>query len=1187
MKTKLVKAQGKIFYQSLLFLVCLTYFLCGTAWSDTYEFVLKFGSVPSTPSGVAVDASGNIFVVNSFIYNNRIQKFSSAGSLITQWGSVGHSDGQFYVPEGVAVDASGNVYVADTYNHRIQKFSSNGSFITAWGSFGHIDGQFDTPGGVAVDASGNVYVADTNNDRIQKFDNNGNYITRLESSGLGDGQFWFPGGVAVDASGNIYVADTYNHRIQKFSSNGSFITTWGSSGDSDGQFNAPGGVTVDASGNIYVADTNNHRIQKFSSNGTLITKWGSIGSGDGQFNSPSGITVDASGNVYVADAGNDRIQKFAPVGNTCNYSLNPSSQSFSAAGGMGSVTVTAPGGCAWTATETLDWVTITSGSSSSDNGTVSFLVASYTGTIPRTGAITIAGQTFIINQAPVSGTYQFVFKWGFLGFNNGQLYAPEGVAVDASGNVYVIDKDNHRIQKFSSTGRFMTTWGSSGSGDGQFNSAKYVAVDESGNVYVVDTNNDRIQKFNSNGSFISKWGSNGTGDGQFKYPEGVAVDASGNVYVADTNNDRIQKFSSNGSFITKWGSFGSGDGQLFAPYGVAIDASGNVYVADFGNSRIQKFSSNGSFITKWGSRGIGDGQFKNPANVAVDASGNVYVVDPGNHRIKKFSSNGSFITAWGSSGNSDGQFYAPEGVAVDASGNVYVVDSGNSRIQKFAPVGNTCSYSLNSSSQSFSAAGETGSVLVTAPSGCGWTAASNALWITITSGSGGSGNGTVSFNVAANMGTQRTGIITIGDKAFTIVQAGSNALLYFPHVDTSLPWQTEIAIINTSAQTVTGTLKGFSNDGQLVETMAVTLSARSRRQITVANEFTNHINIGYIIFDTSSATVQGYTKLYQAGIYRAATPAVKVVNTGDIYVSHIDSSAQWWTGVTLVNTTAETKNMTITFNDGQSVPYTLNPNQRRVFTIGSLLNDPLQPTIQSAVITNASGVIGLELFGSNAGIGMGGNQLEGILLTDKTASTIYYPHIDSNGWWTGIVAFNPAESACTITVTPYSTLGTALATSTLSIAGKRKYVGTVEQLNLPAQTAWFWIDSTRPLSGFELFGTASGNQLAAYSESGGTGGMAGVFAKIEKSGWTGIAFVNKEDNTASVTLTAYNDSGTAVATQVLPVGGHAKVVNLVEAIFTQDISGATYIAYTSDRNVVGFQLNGTSDDTMLDALPGM
>ena len=140
-------------------------------------------------------------------------------------------------------------------------------------------------------------------------------------------------------------------------------------------------------------------------------------------------------------------------------------------------------------------------------------------------------------------------------------------------------------------------------------------------------------------------------------------------------------------------------------------------------------------------------------------------------------------------------------------------------------------------------------------------------------------------------------------------------------------------------------------------------------------------------------------------------------------------------------------------------------------------------------------------------------------------------------------------------------------------------------------------NSTQPLSGFELFGTVDGSELAAYAGGSVTGAKAGVFAKIEKNGWTGIAFVNTEDSAASVTLTAYNENGIAIATQVLPVSGHAKVVNLAEAIFSQDIRSATYIAYSSDRNVVGFQINattngmmfdgGTSAGMMLDGLPAL
>jgi hypothetical protein len=135
--------------------------------------------------------------------------------------------------------------------------------------------------------------------------------------------------------------------------------------------------------------------------------------------------------------------------------------------------------------------------------------------------------------------------------------------------------------------------------------------------------------------------------------------------------------------------------------------------------------------------------------------------------------------------------------------------------------------------------------------------------------------------------------------------------------------------------------------------------------------------------------------------------------------------------------------------------------------------------------------------------------------------------------------------------------------------------------------AWFKIDSASPIIGFELFGTIDDEQLAPYAGGGGTGSKTGVFANIENLGWTGIAFVNTEATAASVTLTAYNDAGAVVARQLLTVGGYANVVNIPQQIFSDDISRATYIAFSSNKNVVGFQLNGSSDWTMLDGLPGM
>jgi DNA-binding beta-propeller fold protein YncE len=272
-------------------------------------------------------------------------------------------------------------------------------------------------------------------------------------------------------------------------------------------------------------------------------------------------------------------------------------------------------------------------------------------------------------------------NWGYEGTGNGQFEKPQGVAIDSSGNVYVADSNNNRIQKFDSWGDVIDVWG--GPEDGQFEKPQGVAVDSSGNVYVVDTDNHRIQKFDSDGRLLKQWGEEGSEKGEFKRPSGVAVDVnSGDVYVADTKNHRIQKFDSDGGFIREWGEEGNRKGAFKNPRGVAVDSSGKVYVADTENHRIQKFNPDGNPIAVLGQEeGNGEGEFSWPLGVAVDSSGNVYVADSNNHRIQKFDSDGRFLMQWGRQGSEDGQFKTPSGVAVDrSSGNVYVADTYNNRI---------------------------------------------------------------------------------------------------------------------------------------------------------------------------------------------------------------------------------------------------------------------------------------------------------------------------------------------------------------------------------------------------------------------------------------------------------------------------------------------------------------------------
>ena len=237
-----------------------------------------------------------------------------------------------------------------------------------------------------------------------------------------------------------------------------------------------------------------------------------------------------------------------------------------------------------------------------------------------------------------------------------------------------------RAQTYS----FSAQWGSQGSADGQFNSPFDIAVGKSGNIYVADSGNNRIQKFDSNGNFLSTWGTTGSGNGQFNGARDVAVDKSGNVYVTDMFNNRVQKFDPDGKFLTAWAEGPNTYSNTLVFY-IAVDQSGSVYLSDFYN-RIVKFDSNGNFLTTWGTNGTGNGQFNGPAGVCVDGSGNVFVADSGNNRIQKFDSNGNFLSTW-----SKGHY---EGVAVDESGNVYVCGILGF-IQKFS-----LSYSPSASSSS-------------------------------------------------------------------------------------------------------------------------------------------------------------------------------------------------------------------------------------------------------------------------------------------------------------------------------------------------------------------------------------------------------------------------------------------------------------------------------------------------------
>jgi tripartite motif-containing protein 71 len=634
----------------------------------------------SYPRGIAVDASGNFWVADDG--NNRVQKFNSKGEYLAKFGTKGSGNGQLNLPTDVAITTGGDLWVTDAVNHRVQKFNSKGEYLAKFGTEGAGNGQFYEPSGIAIAANGDLWVTDSNAERMQQFNSSGTFIKSVGTFGSGNGQFKDPSGIAIDASGNIYVADANNDRIQKFNSKGEYLSQFGTYGTGDGQFAEPQAVDINAAGNVVVVDRETGRIQLFTPSGEFLAKFSSNAW------EPDGIAVAPNGVYYVANSRNNRVDKWADPAppkattnaasavtssaGTLNASVNPRAVATSYRFEYGLTT-------SYGSKVPIPDLSIGSGT---DDVAVSQPIAGLKPSTTyhfRVVATSVEGTTLGSDQAfTTKPAFEFLASIGSAGSGNGQLSYPRGIAVDASGNIWVADDGNNRVQKFNSKGEYLAKFGTKGSGNGQLNLPTDVAITTGGDLWVTEAVNHRVQKFNSKGEYLAKFGTEGSGNGQFYEPSGIAIAANGDLWVTDSQGERMQQFNSSGTFIKSVGSYGSGNGQFKNPSGIAIDPSGNIYVADANNDRIQKFNSKGEYLSQFGTYGTGDGQFAEPQAVDINAAGNVVVTDRETGRVQLFTPSGEFLAKFGVEWH-----WLPDGLAVGPEGIIYVANSGYNRIDKW------------------------------------------------------------------------------------------------------------------------------------------------------------------------------------------------------------------------------------------------------------------------------------------------------------------------------------------------------------------------------------------------------------------------------------------------------------------------------------------------------------------------
>jgi len=593
----------------------------------------------NNPRGVCTDASGNVYIADS--ENNCIRKVSAGfiSTVVNTSGAAGSSgDGgpaataRLRRPFGVQADAAGNLYITDTDNHRIRKVTAAaGTISTIVNTSGHQtdvthplgDGgaataaTLNSPCSVFLNSALDLFIADTNNHRIRKVTVATGIISTVAGTFGGGGysgdggaatsaQLNNPYGVWLDAAGNLFIADAANNRIRKVTAATGNITTIvntagtaGYAGDGGAATAAridwPTGLCVRSTGEVIISDTNNSCLRQVSITNSISTLPMTVGPG---LNAPDGAAAfyDSAQKkpfLYMADSGNHRIRMLDTVTNTL-------------------VTVAGTG---------------TAGSSG-DGG-----------------------------QATTA-----------------RLNSPSAVALDASGNLYIADTGNHKIRKVTkATGIIATvagtgTAGSTGDGGAatlaRLDSPEGVSVDASGNIFIADTNNHLIRQFTVGGNIDTVAGKSGggyDGEGSAKnkklyFPQGIWADTSGNIYVADTNNHRIRKFRVGGDISTVAGigiAGYSGDGgaataaQLTSPQGVTVDAANNLYIADTGNNALRLVNIYTGVITTLAGTGTsgynGDNQpavqarLNNPRGIALGLTrggGRIYISDTGNNRAR-------------------------------------------------------------------------------------------------------------------------------------------------------------------------------------------------------------------------------------------------------------------------------------------------------------------------------------------------------------------------------------------------------------------------------------------------------------------------------------------------------------------------------------------------------------------------
>ncbi len=556
---------------------------------------------------------------------------------------------------------------------------------------------------------------------------------------------------------------------------------------------------------------------------------------------------------------------------SCTYSITPINLSFSSSAGNGTVSVTTASGCAWTATSNNSWITVTSGSTGTGNGTVTYSVSANTGTTQRTGTITIAGLTHTVAQ---SGTTSCTFTISPLNLSF--------TSSSGNGTVNVTAESGCNWVATANDSWITITSGSTGSGNGTVTysitantntSQRVGTITIAGQIHTVIQNGIIPCSYSISPTALSFSSSAGNGTVN-------VTTTSGCTWTASTTDSWIT--------ITS-GSSGSGNGTV--TYSISANTgssqrTGLITIAGQTHTVVQSGTTSCTFTIAPLNQSFTSAAGNGTVNITA-ASGCNWAA----------SSNDSWITVTsGSSGSGNGTVTYSVSANTNTTQRIGTITMAGQIHTVTQSAASTCSYTISPTALSYASNGGSGVVNVTTTSGCNWTATSNNSWITITSGSSGSGNGSVNYTVAVNTGTtQLTGTITVAGQTHTVTQSGITCSYVISPTALSFTASAGSGTINVTTSSGCN-WTATSNDSWITVTSGSTGSGNGTVNYTVAANTGSSQRLGSIsIAGLTHSVVQNSSSSCTYTIAPAALTYTSAAGTGTVTIAAAGGCS--WTAV--------------------------------------------------------------------------------------------------------------------------------------------------------------------------------------------------------------------------------------------------------------------------------------------------